>query len=166
MARGPIPRSAYALPLLPWKVRGKDPPLKQPCRRLESLKKKKKSKQQNHEHTIYNCKTQKPSPLLPVWVWKVIRHQPQQAIPSPKRKASDRELWSSKWTGHKKLTMPFYIRRRTAWWSLHSKAIGKGKCLTTEAKVGQREGEGPSHCLPQALSGTVNKSWRSLVKSE
>lgn len=47
----------------------------------------------------------------------------------------------------------------------HSKAIGKGK-LTTEAKVGQREGEGPSHCLPQALSGTVNKSWRSLVKSE
>lgn len=93
--------------------------------------------------------TQKPSPLLPVWVWKVFRHQPQQAIPSPKRKASDREVWSSRWEGLKKLTMPFYIRRRTVWWSLHSKAIGKGN-LTTEAKVGQREGKSFSLFAPSS----------------
>lgn len=29
--------------------------------------------------------------------------------------------------------------------------------------MGRVEGEGPSHCLPQALSGTVNRSWKSLV---
>lgn len=79
-----------------------------------------------------------PSPLLPVWVCKVFRPQPQQTIPSPRRKASGREVWSSKWAGHKKVTMPFHIWRRTVWWSLHSTAIGKGR-LMTEARVGQRQ---------------------------
>lgn len=75
-----------------------------------------------------------------MWVWKVSRHQPLQAISSPRRKASGREVCSSKWAGHKKLTMPFYIwRRTTVWWSLHSTAIGKGR-LMTEARVGQSRG--------------------------